>query len=483
MAPNLPGRRRIERDAGVFEDDSMAPEQNTSTSRRRFLKTAGGVAAASALSGIRLPAVHAASSDQISVALVGCGGRGGGAAANALATSKAGPVKLTAMADAYADRLDSSYDGLSKAFEKQVDVTPDRRFVGFDGYQKAMDSLKPGDVVILTTPPAFRWVHFQYAIQRRLNVFMEKPVTCDGPTSKRMLKLAEDATAANLKCGVGLMSRHARPLQELHQRIRDGELGDVILMRGYRMHNPAGYFESVPKPAELTDLEYQIRRFHSFLWASGGCFSDFYIHIIDHLCWMKDAWPVKAMGVGGRHFRANRDGLPFVDQNLDSYAVEYTFADGTKFYFDGRHQQGAHGIYSSYIHGSKGVAIASRANDCGAPSAIYKGHNMDPAALAWESKDNSNPYQNEWDALIDAIRNDKPYNEVKRGVEASVVTSMGRMSAHTGQEVTYEDMLNCEHEFAPELDKLTMDSPAPLLPDPDGRYPQPQPGRNPKREY
>jgi predicted dehydrogenase len=460
----------------------MNPEEKTLTSRRQFLKATGGVAALSALSGVGVPAVHAAGSDLVQVALVGCGGRGGGAAVNALSTTS-GPVKLVAMADAYADRLQSSYGNLSQSVGKQMEVPEERRFVGFDAYRKAMDSLKPGDVVILTTPPAFRWVHFQYAIQKGLNVFMEKPVTVDGPTSKRMLKLGEEATAKNLKVGVGLMSRHARPLQELHERIRGGELGEIILMRGYRMHGPAGYFQSTPKPADISDLDYQVRRFHSFLWASGGAFSDFYIHIIDHLCWMKDAWPVKAQAVGGRHYRQSADGTPFVDQNLDSYSVEYTFQDGSKFFFDGRCMEGTAGIYSSYVQGAKGMAIASRANDCGGPSAIYKGQNATTGNLLWESKDNSNPYQNEWDELMAAIRGNKPYNEVKRGVEASLVTSMGRMAAHTGQEISYQDMLNCEHEFAPGLDTLTKDSPAPLQPGPNGRYPQPQPGKNAKREY
>lgn len=458
-------------------------ENSLTPSRRQFLKTAGGVAAASALGGVTISAVHAAGSDQIQVALVGCGGRGSGAAMNALGTSKLGPIKLVAMADAYADRLKSSYSNISGEAGKLMDVPEERRFIGFDAYQKAMDVLKPGDVVILTTPPAFRWVHFQYAIQKGLNVFMEKPVTVDGPTSKRMLKLAEDATAKNLKVGVGLMSRHARPLQELHDRVQNGELGDIILMRGYRMHGPAGYFESPPKPENISDLDYQIRRFHSFLWASGGCFSDFYIHIIDHLAWMKNSWPVKAQALGGRHYRQASDGTPFVDQNLDTYSVEYTFQDGSKFFFDGRCMNGAEGMYSSYIQGSKGMAIASRANDCGGPSAIYKGQNATPANLVWQSKDNSNPYQNEWDALIDAIRNNKPYNEVKRGVEASVATSMGRMAAHTGQEITFQDMLNCDHEFAPGLDKLTSSSPAPLQPDSNGRYPVPQPGVTAKHEY
>jgi len=461
----------------------MNPNENKSNSRRQFLKATGGVAALSALGGVKAPLVHAAGSEEIHVGLVGCGGRGSGAAMNALSTSKTGPIKLVAMADAFKDRLDSSYNGLSQAGGKAVDVSEDRRFVGFDGYKQVMDALKPGDVVILTTPPAFRWVQFQYAIDKGLNVFMEKPVTVDGPTSKRMLKLGEAAKAKDLKVGVGLMSRHARGLQELHQRVRGGELGEILLMRGYRMHGPVATFQSTPKPANMTDLEFQIRRFHSFLWASGGAFNDFYIHIIDHLSWMKDAWPVKAQGLGGRHFRHTAEGVPFVDQNFDAYSVEYTYADGTKMFFDGRCQEGTHGIFSSYIHGTKGSAIASRSGDCGMPSAIYKSQNMTPANLTWTAKDNTNAHQNEWDDLIDAIRKDKPFNEVKYGVEASLVSSMGRMAAHTGQEITFDEILNGEHEFAPGLDKLKSDSPAPLQADAKGFYPVPQPGLKGKREY
>jgi predicted dehydrogenase len=460
----------------------MDTNETTLTSRRQFIKAAGGVAATSALAGFSLPAVHAQGTSLIQVALIGCGGRGSGAAMDALST-KGGPIKIVAMADAYAHRLKSSYEGIKGEVGEKMDVPEDRRFVGFDAYQKAMDCLKPGDVAILTTPPAFRWVHFQYAIQKGLNVFMEKPVTVDGPTSKRMLKLGEDSVAKNLKVGVGLMSRHARNLIELHDRIQNGELGDIILMRGYRMHGPGGFFESPPKPANISELDYQVQRFHSFLWASGGNFSDFYIHIIDHLCWMKNAWPVKAQALGGRHYKTIKGGLPAVDQNFDNYSVEYTFKDGSKFFFDGRCMDGADGIYSSYVHGSKGYAIASRANDCSGPSAIYKGQEATAANLLWQSQDRSNPYRNEWEALIGAIRDNKPHNEVKRGVEASVVTSMGRMAAHTGVEISYEAMLNCEHEFAPGLDKLTGDSPAPLKGDEKGHYPVPQPGINTKREY
>jgi hypothetical protein len=349
-----------------------------------------------------------------------------------------------------------------------------------------MDCLKPGDVVILTTPPAFRWVHFTYAIEKGLHVFMEKPVTVDGPTSKRMLKLAEDATAKNLKVGVGLMSRHSRALQELAKRVHDGEIGEIILQRGYRMHGPAGFFSSLPKPDGVSELMYQIQRFHSFIWASGGNYSDFYIHIVDHLGWMKNEWPVKAQGLGGRHYRQSPEGVTYVDQNLDTYSVEYTYADGSKFYFDGRCMTGCQDIYSSHIHGTKGSAIASKSGDCGAPSSTFKGQMPKRSEMIWESKvdpDQRDPYQNEWNALIDAIRDDKPYNEVKRGVETSLVTSMGRMAAHTGQEITFEDMLNCEHEMAPGLDKLTAESPAPLQANAQGRYPVPMPGITKTREY
>jgi len=463
----------------------MSANEKNLSSRREFIKTTGRVAAASALAGVALPHVHAAGSELVQLALVGCGGRGTGAAANALST-KSGPVKLVAMADVFEHRLHNSFASLKKNFEQKMDVPDDRKFIGFDGYQKAMDCLKPGDVVIFATPPAFRWVHFTYAIQKRLNVFMEKPITVDGPTSKRMLGLAEESVKQNLKVGVGLMSRHARNLQQLHERIQNGELGDIICMRGYRMHGPVGYFASTPKPGDMSELYYQIQRFHSFLWASGGNYSDFYIHIIDHLCWMKNDWPVRAQALGGRHYRQSPEGVTYVDQNFDIYAVEYTFADGAKMFFDGRCMTGCKDIYGSYIHGSKGVAVASRSGDCGAPSAIYRGQNTDRASVLWQSDvkpGEGDPYQNEWEALMNAIRNNTPHNEVERGVKASLVTSMGRMAAHTGQEITYEQMLNCEHEFAPGLDKLTKDSPAPLVADAKGRYPVPMPGITTKREY
>ncbi len=457
----------------------MNESQSPLSSRREFLKTTSRIAAVSALAEIAMPHVHAAGSDLIQIALIGCGGRGSGAVVDALSTTS-GPIKLVAMADAYERRLRSSYANLSKSVAAKMDVPEDRRFVGFDAYQHAMDCLRPGDVAIFATPPAFRWVHFGYAIQKKLHVFMEKPITVDGPTSKRMLQLAEEASAKNLKVGVGLMSRHARPLQELQKRLQDGELGDIILMRGYRMQSSGGLGR---KPSNVSELDYQVQRFHSFIWASGGIYSDNYIHIIDHLCWMKNAWPIKAQALGGRHYKQNSSGMIYVDQNFDTYSVEYVFADGARMLFDGRHITGCQPIYCSYVHGTKGMAIASKSGDCGAPASLFRGQNPMRSNLLWESANNSNPYQNEWDDLIGAIREDKPYNEAKRGVEASLATSLGRMAAHTGQEITLEDLLNCDHEMAPGLDKLTKDSAAPVQPDAAGRYPVPQPGITKNREY
>jgi predicted dehydrogenase len=455
------------------------------SSRREFIKASGKSAVISALANVAIPAVHAAGSDVIQIALVGCGGRGGGAAANALSV-KRGPVKLVAMADVFPERLATDLNKLQQRFPNQVDVPQDRQFLGFDAYKKAMDCLKPGDVVIFATPPAFRWVHFTYAIEKGLNVFMEKPLTVDGPTSKRMFTLAQDASAKNLKVGVGLMSRHSRALQELADRVHNGEIGEIILQRGYRMHGPGGYFLSPPKPAGISDLLYQVKRFHSFIWASGGCYNDFYIHIVDHLGWMKNQWPVKAQALGGRHYKLSPEGVAYVDQNFDTYSVEYTYADGTKFFFDGRCIKGCEEIYTSCLQGTKGMGIASKSGDCGLPSSLYKSQTANASDLIWESKvnpDEKDPYQNEWNDLVDAIRDDKPYNEVKRGVEASLVASMGRMAANTGREITFDAMLHCEHEMAPDVDKFTMDSPAPLIADASGRYPVPQPGIVTRREY
>jgi len=448
-------------------------------SRRELIEKSGKVAIATAIAGMAAPLVHAAEDNTIRLALVGCGGRGTGAASNAL-SAKHGPTKLVAMADVFDDRLASSYAEINSSFKSSVDVPDSRKFVGFDGYKHAMDCLRPGDVVILATPPAFRWVHFTYAIQKGLNVFMEKPIAVDGPSARRMMKLGEDSEKRKLKVGVGLMCRHCEVRGELFDRIKNGEIGDLVLLRAYRMAGPTASAFSLPKPEGMSELAYQIRRFHSFLWASGGAFSDFLIHNIDECCWMKDDWPVKAQASGGRHYR----GL-YIDQNFDSYSVEYTFADGAKLYLDGRCMIGCQQQFASLAHGTKGSAIISTSGHFPAKSRIFKNQNMTSPNVVWKCRaDEPDPYQLEWNHLLQAIRQDKPYNEVKRGAEASLVTAMGRMAAHTGHVITRDEILNNDHEFAPHVDQLTsLASAAPVLADIEGKYPVPMPGRLARREY
>ncbi|MEM9378920.1 MAG: Gfo/Idh/MocA family oxidoreductase [Planctomycetota bacterium] len=462
------------------------PNPPRQTTRREVLKDTSRLTAATALMASGGVAFAGGRREEtIRIAVVGCGGRGSGAAQNALSVRR-GPVELVAMADVFEDRMRTSHKALSERFPEAADVPEERRFVGFGSYRDAMDCLSPGDVVILATPPAFRWVHFSYAIEKGLHVFMEKPVTVDGPTSRRMFDLGKKAEEKGLKVGVGLMSRHSRAMQELVQRVRDGEMGEIIAQRGYRMQGPVAFFRSTPKPDDLTHLQYQIRRFHSFLWASGGAFNDFFIHIIDQLCWMKGALPVKAQASGGRHYRTGEGGVPYVDQNLDSYSVEYTYPDGTKMMFEGRNMSGCQTRFNSFMHGTKGSAVVSRNSDCGLPSSLHTGHDLSRSSAVWRSKvadDEKNPYQNEWEDLVAAIRDDTPFNEVRHGVEASLVCNMGRMAAHTGREVTYEEMLGCEHEFAPGVADLTAESDAPLLPGDDGLYPVPAPGILTDREY
>ena len=295
---------------GRAEPPSMSTESSSAPqpSRRDFLKGSSTILAASALGGVILPHVHAAENNTIQIALVGAGGRGTGAAANALSVPN-GPTKLVAIADVFQDKLDRSYKGLKGQFGDKVDVPDDRKFVGFDAYKHAIDCLRPGDVVIFATPPAFRWVHFAYAIEKGVNVFMEKPVTVDGPSSRRMFELGEKSVAKNLKVGVGLMCRHCVVRQELFERIQDGQIGDVIALRCYRMHGPVASAFSTRRPEGMDELLWQISRFHSFLWASGGCFSDYYIHNIDESCWMKNAGRCRrrpaAAGISGPTRRAS----------------------------------------------------------------------------------------------------------------------------------------------------------------------------------
>jgi predicted dehydrogenase len=436
---------------------------NTLPTRRDFLKTSAGVATVAALSGAAPFGVHAAGSDTIKVALIGCGGRGTGAAAQALAT--AGPTKLVALADFFDHRLKGSLEQLKQRFATQVDVPPERQFVGLDGYQQAMEAVGPGGVVLLATPPAFRPMHVEHAVAKGIHVFMEKSFAVDAPGIRRVLKAGEEAKKKNLKIAGGLMSRHSLALEEAVKFIHDGGIGDVITVWAYRMHGPVGF---APKGAGTSELAHQIANYSNYTWLNGSFIVDWLIHNIDVSCWVKNAWPVSVQGMGGRQVRTEPDQL------FDHYAAEYTFADGTRLHAQGRHITNCYDFFGCQVHGAKGLAILGE----GQPKPrIFKGHNPASANLAWSFKGESkDQYQVEHDLLFDAIRKDKPYNETERCCKSCLTAIMGRMACDSGRMITWEDAMESTVELAPGLDRLKMDSPAPVTPDPAGHYPVAMPG-------
>jgi predicted dehydrogenase len=443
----------------------MSESTRTSTSRREFLKSTGRLAATSALAAGIVSRMYAAENDTIRLALVGCGGRGTGAVADAFSTT-GGPVQLYAMADLFEDRLQSSLKNLQEAHADKLDVPPERQFVGFDAYQKAIDCLRPGDVVLLTTHAAFRPLHFEYAVHKGINVFAEKSFAADAPAVRRWLQAAELSERKGLKVGVGFMWRHSQAREETIKRIHDGAIGDVHTLRIYRVHGPV-HCPALPKDAN--ELIFQLRYPNSFTWVSSGFFIDWHCHNLDVACWTKGAWPVSAQGMGGRCYEQ-------AGSQFDHYTVEYTFADGTKLFTFSRHMNGCWETYADYAHGSKGSAVLMATLGDPKPK-IYKSHNLVPENLVWEfGRPDPNPYQVEWQLLLDAIRRNQPHNEARRAGEADVVALMGRAATHTGQFVTREQVMNSNFQFVPDIDHMTFETPAPLHAGPDGIYAPPQPG-------
>jgi predicted dehydrogenase len=434
------------------------------SSRREFLKRSGSGLAGVALVGALGARAYAGEDNTIKVALIGCGGRGTGAAANALSTK--GPTKLWAMADVFENRPRSSLANLSKEFPKQVDVPPERCFLGMDAFKKAIDALDDGGVAILTTPPGFRPIHLEYAVEQGRHVFMEKSFAVDAPGIRRVLKAGEQAKQKNLKIAGGLMSRHYKPLEDAVRQIHDGILGEVITCWAYREHGPVGL---TPKPPGVSELAHQIRNYSNFTWLNGSFILDWLIHNIDVCCWVKDAWPVSAQGQGGRQLRKEPDQL------FDHYAVEYSFADGTRMVAQGRHMVDCWDFWGGVIHGAKGSAILGENQP---EPRIYRGHQQKPEHLIWQYKGpGCDAYQVEHDLLFEAIRQDKPYNETERCAYGAMTGILGRMAAESGKLVTWEQALASNIELAPGLDQITsLDALAPVMPDAQGRYPVAMPG-------
>lgn len=439
------------------------------TSRREFLQRSGKVAAATALAGAAIPHVHAAENNTIRLALIGCGGRGGGAVANAM-NSAHGPVKLYAMADVVESRLTSKHKALSKAFGDRVDVPKDRQFIGFDAYKKAIDCLGPNDVAMLTNFAYFRPTQLEYAVSKGVNVFMEKSFAPDAPGLRRLMRAGEAAKKKNLKIAAGLQCRHSVNRQELIKRIRDGELGDIQLIRAYRIHPVGGMGK---KPEGYDELLWQIRNFTRFFWVSGGLFAEMNIHQIDEICWLKGALPIRARGIGGRAAKRKNYG-----QGFDSISIEWTFPDGTKA-TDGVRWLGGHCFseFATFVHGTKCAAQFSGNVHLGTTH-IYKDQRTDKENIVWQApKEKHSPWDAEWNVLLNSIRQDKPQNEVERAALSNFADLMGRAAVHSGKEITWDEMTNSKFQFYPgNIDELNYDSESPVKPDENGYYPVPVPG-------
>ncbi len=438
------------------------------SSRRAFLEWGGKLAGVSALAAVSIPHVHAAEDNTLRLALIGCGGRGSGAVANAM-HAPGGPVELVAMADLFEKRQEGSYKALAKQFAERIDVPPERRFVGFDAYRKAIDCLRPGDIAILATYAAFRPAHLEYAVSKGVHVFMEKQFAVDPVAVRRIIKAGEAAQQKNLKIAAGLMCRHSTARQALIRRIREGDMGPIHLVRAYRMDPRA----PLVRPAtEEHELYWQIRCTERLFWVSGGTFADRTVHLVDEICWIKDAFPVTAHGVGGR--RANN-----VDQgqDLDAYSVEYTFADGTKAMAVARYAPNCFPDFATYVHGTKCAAQFS--GNIHAPVVqMYKDQRMAKENIVWTpDREQIAPHQAEWNVLLDAIRNDRPHNEAQRAAKSNLATIMGRAAVHMGRIITWDEALASNFQFCPNVDRLTPDTPAPLKADAAGRYPAPIPGQ------
>ena len=442
----------------------------THLNRRAFLKRSSSLAAGAAVLGALSPKAFAAEDNTIRLALIGCGGRGTGAVGNALDVPNGGPIKLYAMADLWEDRMAKQYESLKQKYGDRIDVTPERKFLGFDSHKKAIDILRPGDVAMCTTRSYIRPVHVEYAINKGINVFLEKPFASDPGGLHRLLAANEVAERKGLKIMSGLQCRHSRARQALIEKIRNGEMGEIPLIRANRLGG-AGWLGDQGANANVLNSQLQFGRIH-LLYVGSGHMVDNLIHQIDECCWIKDAWPVEVIGMGARAPRSTDHG-----QNIATYSMEYTFADGTKAFCGFRREDQCRNDFATYIHGTKCAAQFS-GNIHAATVHMFKDQRIGKEHIAWTPKrDEFSPWEYEWNDFIDSIRNDRPHNELKRAVYSDLTSLMGRAACHTGQTVTWDDIMKSRYQFCDYLDDLNANSPVPVRADKDGWFPVPIPGK------
>lgn len=435
-------------------------------SRREFAKSSAAVMGGLLVSQFPLNAsAYYGVDDAIKVGVIGCGGRGTGAALQALSTKQ--NVKLVAMADAFRDRLEESYKNITDTAAKEwagkegmsvqerIDVPEERRFDGFDGYKQVIPLV---DVVILATPPGFRPIHFAAAVEANKHIFMEKPVATDAPGVRKVLETAEEAKRKKLNVVVGLQRHYQNVYREWVKRLHDGAIGDIVMSRVY--WNGEGVWVR-PRQPEQTEMEYQMRNWYYFNWLCGDHIVEQHIHNIDVANWVKQGHPVRAQGQGGRLVRTG----PEYGEIYDHHFVEFEYEDGSRALSQCRHQPGTWRQVSEAFHGTRGTA--PRPGEIYGPdgSTIYKhSERVDP-----------NPYQQEHDELFDAIaKGEFKFTDAENGAIATMTAIMGRMATYSGNEITWDQALNSQLDLMPKV--FAWDAEPPIKPGPDGLYPVTKPG-------
>ncbi|HVU97914.1 MAG TPA: Gfo/Idh/MocA family oxidoreductase [Puia sp.] len=434
-------------------------DTSTNTSRRDFMKAstlaAAGVLAAPLLSRANL---FSGADDTIKIALIGCGGRGTGAAVQALSTKQ--NVQLVAMADAFRDRLDGSYKNILEALEDKkgrVQVKEENKFVGFDAYKKAMAL---ADVVILATPPGFRPIHFEEAVNQGKQIFMEKPVATDPAGIARVLAAAEIAKKKKLNVVVGLQRRYQTSYRELMKRVHDGIIGDIVSAQAW--WNNDGVWVH-PRQPGWTEMEYQMRNWYYFVWLCGDHIVEQHIHNLDVINWALEAYPVSAQGMGGREVRKGKD----YGQIFDHHFVEFHYANGVVLNSQCRHQKGTMSKVDEMLIGTKGKVFCDEAR-----ITDTKGNTL----YQFDKKMENQPYQNEHDELFAAIaKGEYKFWDAERGAKSSMTSILGRLATYSGQQMQWDAALKSGMDIHPAV--YAFDATPPVTPDANGMYPVAVPGQ------
>jgi len=400
---------------------------------------------------------HAAGNDEIKIALIGCGGRGKGAAVQALNNAAGANVKLVALADAFQDSVDQAHKLISKRVPDKVDVPEERRFAGLDAFQRAIDC--GVDMVLLCTPPGFRPQQFEAAVNAGAHVFMEKPVATDAPGVRRVLAANEEAKKKGLLVAVGHHLRHEVKHREVVQRIHDGAIGDVLFQRAY--FNSSGVWVR-PRRPDQTEMQHQVRNWYYFTWLSGDHIVEQHVHDLDVCNWIKQGPPVEAQGMGGRQVRIG----PSYGEIFDHHAVEFTYADGSKMFSYCRHIPNCWGSFSEHAHGTKGSV-----NIEGHGRAVLRIDGAEPMTI----ERGPDGHQLEHDHLFAALLEGQQYNEGDYGATSTMTAILGRMASYSGQIIRWDDALKSEINLCPE--ESAWDAETLVKPGKDGLYACAMPGK------